>query len=219
MPSIVVEPKNIRAFASEEAFEAWLRKHHDRAEEVWIKIFKKASGKPSVNASEAIDVALCWGWIDGQKKPFDDEAYLQRFTPRRGKSRWSQINVERVARLSKARRMTEHGQAHVEAAKADGRWAAAYASPKSTEAPPELVAALAKNPRARRTYEALGKHYIFSIAYRLHHLKKPESRAKLLADVLARLNDGELPFAKPLRPTDKKPELKAAARARTAKRR
>jgi uncharacterized protein YdeI (YjbR/CyaY-like superfamily) len=213
MPSVVVNPKSVRAFTSEAAFEAWLKQHHDRAEEIWIKIFKKASGKASIDASQAIDVALCWGWIDGIKKPLDSEAYLQRFTPRRGKSRWSQINVERVARLSKAGRMTPHGQLHVDAAKSDGRWAAAYPSPKAIEAPPELVAALAKNPRARRTYELLSKQYTFSIAYRLFHLKKPESRAKLLADVLARLSEGELPFAKPLRPTDKKPDLAAATRA------
>lgn len=214
MPSVVPDPKTIRAFASEAAFEAWLRKNHDSAAEVWIKMFKKASGKPSIDWTQAVDVALCWGWIDGIRKTLDDTAFLQRFTPRKAKSRWSQINRDRVARLSKAGRMTAHGQVHVDAAKSDGRWSAAYASPKSTTIPPEIAAALAKKPRARKTYEALTKQYTFSIAYRLFHLKTPERREQFVRDVVARLDAGELPFAKPLRPGDKKPELDAPARKR-----
>lgn len=214
MPGVVINPKSIRPFASEAAFGAWLKQNHDRESELWLKIYKKASGKPSVDWSQAVDVALCWGWIDGVKMPFDDEAYLQRFTPRRAKSRWSQINRERVERLVKAKRMTAHGQKHVDAAKADGRWDAAYASPKASQMPEDFLAAVSKKPRALRTYEALTKQYTFAIAYRLFHLKTPERRAQMISDVVARLAAGELPFAKPLRATDKKPEPKTAPRKR-----
>src|SRR5882762_9511987 len=116
-----VNPKSVRRFPSEAAFEAWLSKNHDRQKEVWIKIFKKGSRQPSISPAQAIDVALCWGWIDGLRKPFDEEAFLQRFTPRGPKSRWSQINRTNVERLVKTRRMMPAGQRHVGAAKSDGR--------------------------------------------------------------------------------------------------
>src|SRR6266851_7994124 len=128
---MVVNPKSIRAFASEAVFEAWLSKHHDRAKEVWIKIFKKGSGKPTVTPAQAIDVALCWGWIDGIRKSLDERAFLQRYTPRGPKSRWSQINRGHVQRLANAGRMRPAGQRQVDAAKGDGRWKAAYASPSN----------------------------------------------------------------------------------------
>lgn len=194
MPSVVPDPKAIRPFASEAAFEAWLKKHHDRATEVWIKMFKKGSGKPSIDWNQAVDVALCWGWIDGIRKTFDDEAFIQRFTPRKAKSRWSQINVERVKRLSLAGRMTVHGQAHVDAAKADGRWDAAYPSPSSIEVPPDFLAAIATKRNALKTFGGLKKSQTFAIAYRLHHLKTAERRAKMIAEVIARLARGEGPF-------------------------
>jgi uncharacterized protein YdeI (YjbR/CyaY-like superfamily) len=195
VPSVVPNPKAIRPFKNEAAFYAWLAKNHDKATEVWIKIFKKASGTPSIDASQGIDVALCWGWIDGIRKPLDGEAFLQRYTPRTGKSRWSQINTERVARLTKAGLMTPHGQAQVDAAKADGRWAAAYPSPSTIELPAELLAAVAKKRGVTaKTFAALKKSQTFSIAYRFHHLKTPASRAKLIAAVLAKLAAGEEPF-------------------------
>ena len=194
MPSVVPDPKAIRPFANEAAFEAWLKKNHDRATEVWIKVFKKASGKPSIDWQQAVDVALCWGWIDGIRKPLDEEAFLQRYTPRKAKSRWSQINVERVKRLTKAGRMTPHGQLHVDAAKADGRWDAAYAPASTIEVPPEFLAAIAKKRAALKTYDSLKREQIFKLAYRLHHLKTPERRAKLIADVIAALTRGENPF-------------------------
>jgi uncharacterized protein YdeI (YjbR/CyaY-like superfamily) len=209
VPSVVVDPKSVRAFANEAAFEAWLKQHHLRAAELWIKIYKKASGKPSIDWSQAVDVALCWGWIDGIRKQLDAEAFVQRFTPRQAKSRWSQINRERVAKLVEAKRMTPHGQKHVDAAKADGRWDDAYASSKSSQVPEDFLAALAKKPRALRTYQALTKAYTFSISYRLSHLKTAERRASLMQEMIQRLDAGELPFAKPLRPTDKKPKLDA----------
>lgn len=195
MPSVVPDPKAIRPFKNEAAFGAWLAKNHDKASEVWIKIFKKASGKPSIDASQAIDVALCWGWIDGIRKSLDDEAFLQRYTPRQGKSRWSQINTERVARLIEAGRMTPHGQLHIDAAKADGRWAAAYPAPSAMELPADFLAQVAKKGGvAAKTFNSLKKAQRFSIAYRLHHLKSPQSRAKLIATVLAKLAEGEEPF-------------------------
>ena len=197
MASVVPDPKAIRPFANEAAFEAWLKKNHDRATEVWIKVFKKGSGKPSIDWQQAVDVALCWGWIDGIRKALDEEAFLQRYTPRRAKSRWSRINVERVKRLTKAGRMTPHGQVHVDAAQADGRWDAAYASPSASEVPADFLAAIATKRRALKTYQALKRQQTFKLAYRLHHIKSPERRAKLIADVISALTRGENPFPSP----------------------
>lgn len=195
MPSVVPNPKAIRPFKNEAAFDAWLAKNHARAPEVWIKIFKKASGKASIDASQAIDVALCWGWIDGIRKPLDEEAFLQRYTPRKSKSRWSQINTERVERLTRAGRMTPHGQVHIDAAKGDGRWAAAYPPASTIELPADFRAAVAKKGGVTaKTFSTLKKSQTFAIAYRLHHLKTAESRAKLIASVLAKLAAGEEPF-------------------------
>ena len=194
MASVVPDPKAIRPFANEAAFEAWLKKNHDRATEVWIKVFKKGSGKPSIDWQQAVDVALCWGWIDGIRKAFDDEAFLQRYTPRKAKSRWSQINVQRVERLTKAGRMTPHGQLHVDAAKSDGRWDAAYPSPSAIEVPADFLAAIATKRNALKTYRTLKREQTFKLAYRLHHLKSPERRAKLITDVISALTRGENPF-------------------------
>lgn len=198
---MVINPKAIQAFADEAAFAAWLALNHDQAAEAWIKIYKRASGRPSINWNQAVDVALCWGWIDGVRKPLDAEAFLQRFTPRKPKSRWSQVNTQRVERLIASQRMTEHGRKHIDAAKADGRWAAAYQSPKNSEPPADFLLALSRAPAAKRTYDALKKQHTFAIAYRLHHLKSAPRRAEVIADVVARLSVGELPFAKSPRPT------------------
>ena len=127
MAPIIPNPKKIKSFRSEHAFEAWMRKHHARERELWLRIYKKDSGVPTVTLAQALDVALCWGWIDGIRKSLDARSYLQRYTPRRPKSQWSQINRGHVARLTAEGRMTAHGQRQVDAAKADGRWAAAYA--------------------------------------------------------------------------------------------
>ena len=122
MASVVPESGKIKTFLTEAAFESWMRKNHAREREVWLRIYKKGSAVPSITIAEALDVVLCWGWIDGIRKAFDERSYLQRYTPRRAKSIWSQINREHVARLTKAGRMTPHGQRQVDAAKADGRW-------------------------------------------------------------------------------------------------
>ena len=138
MAPIIPNPKKIKAFRSEAAFERWLSVKHARETELWLRIYKKASGEPTVTYAQAVDVALCWGWIDGLRKAFDDVSFLQRFTPRRAKSVWSQINRNHVAGLTKAGRMTPHGKRHVDAAKADGRWAAAYAPIRTRPDPRRL---------------------------------------------------------------------------------
>ena len=188
---MLVNPKSVRAFASEAAFEAWLSKRHDQQAEVWIKIFKKTAGRPSVTPAQAIDVALCWGWIDGIRKSFDEHAYLQRFTPRGPKSRWSQINRDKVEHLVKKGRMKPAGQRHVDAAKADGRWDAAYASPRNMQVPPDVLAAIQANAKAFATFRALNRVNVYAIAYRLHHVKTPARRAQKLREIVAMLARGQ----------------------------
>jgi uncharacterized protein YdeI (YjbR/CyaY-like superfamily) len=185
---------SIKTFRTAAAFESWMRRNHAREREVWLRIFKKGSGRPSITIAEALDVVLCWGWIDGIRKSFDDRSYLQRYTPRRPKSIWSQINREHVARLTKAGRMTPHGQRQVDAAKADGRWAAAYAPQRATNAstlPADLRAAIDASPRARKTFGTLNRQNLFSLAYRTNAMKTPAGRAKKIAALVAMLGRGE----------------------------
>jgi uncharacterized protein YdeI (YjbR/CyaY-like superfamily) len=191
---VIPDPKKIRSFRDEKAFEKWLRANHDRETELWLKIYKKASAIPTVTYAQALDVALCWGWIDGLKKSFDAEAFLQRFTPRRPKSVWSQVNRDHIARLTKAGRMTPHGQRHVDAARSDGRWAAAYAPIRTaTEAgiPDDLRAAIGANASARKTFRTLNRQNLFALAYRTNNMKTPAGRAKKIADLVAMLARGE----------------------------
>lgn len=193
MAPVIPDPKRIRAFTDQRAFEKWLRANHEREPELWLKIYKKDSGVRTVTYAEALDVALCWGWIDGLKKAFDSEAFLQRFTPRRPKSVWSQINRDHIARLVKAGRMTPHGQRHVDAAKADGRWAAAYAPIRQASAdsiPADLRAAIDANPRARAAFKTLNRVHLFALAYRTNHMKTPEGRARKIAQLVANLAKG-----------------------------
>jgi uncharacterized protein YdeI (YjbR/CyaY-like superfamily) len=194
MAAVVPDPKRIRTFRSESAFETWMRAHHDREPEVWLKIHKKGSGLASVTAAEALDVALCWGWIDGIRKGFDEQSFLQRYTPRRARSVWSQVNRDNIARLSAAGRMTPHGQRQVDAAKADGRWDAAYAPIRSASRasiPDDLRAAIDGNPRARRTFQTLGRMNLFALAYRTNHMKTAAGRARKIAALVAMLERGE----------------------------
>jgi uncharacterized protein YdeI (YjbR/CyaY-like superfamily) len=191
---VVPNPSRIKSFKSQAAFEAWLRAHHDSETELWLKIHKKNSGLPTVTYAEALEVALCWGWIDGLKKSFDERSFLQRFTPRKAKSIWSQVNRDHVARLTAAGRMTPHGQRHVDAAKVDGRWDAAYAPIRSTTAenlPDDLLAAIQANPRARKTFRMLGKTNLFALAFRTNNMKTPAGRAKKIAELVAMLARGE----------------------------
>jgi uncharacterized protein YdeI (YjbR/CyaY-like superfamily) len=212
---VVPDPKAIRPFASEAAFEAWLSKNHDKVAEVWLKIFKKASRKPSIDASQAIDVGLCWGWIDGIRKALDDEAFLQRYTPRGPKSRWSQINVERVAKLTRAGRMTPHGQRHIDAAKADGRWDAAYASPKAIEVPAAFLNAVSKKPAALKVFQTLNRTNTYALAYRLHHIKTAEGRARFIATWVDKLARGEMPH--PQSTSAKKKPTRVSNQSRAAR--
>lgn len=194
MAPVVPNPKRVRAFRTETAFEAWLRANHAREPEVWIKVYKKGSGVPSVTPPQALDVALCWGWIDGLRKAFDDRAFLQRYSPRRPRSVWSQINREHVARLVAAGRMTPHGLRHVEAAKADGRWDAAYAPIRKASVatvPADLRVAIKRNPRALKTFKTLGRVNLFALAFRTNNMKTPAGRAKKIAQLVAMLARGE----------------------------
>ncbi len=193
MAPVVPDPKRIRAFNDEAAFERWLRANHDREPEVWLKIFKKDSGVATVTYAQALDVALCWGWIDGLKKSFDAKAFLQRFTPRRPKSVWSQINRDHVARLVKAGRMTPHGLRHVDAAKADGRWAAAYAPIRSASEsmiPADLRRAIDASPRAKKVFATLSRQNLFALVYRTNHMKTTEGRARKIRELVEMLDRG-----------------------------
>ena len=191
MPPVLVDPNSIREFESQEAFERWLAKHHDKAPEVYIRIFKKGSGRPSVTPLEAIDVVLCWGWIDAIRKWLDAESFLQRYVPRRPKSVWSQINRDNVARLVAAGRMTAHGLKQVEAAKADGRWDAAYASPAKATLPDDLLAAIRKNRKAQAMFERLNATNRFAMGFRLHQIKGEAARARRIEAFVAMLAKGE----------------------------
>jgi uncharacterized protein YdeI (YjbR/CyaY-like superfamily) len=193
MAPVIPDSTRIKSFRTSAAFERWLAKNHDRQPEIWLRIFKKASGVPTVTAAAALEVVLCWGWIDGLRKSFDEQSFLQRYTPRTRKSLWSQVNVDHVARLTAAGRMTPHGQREVDAAKADGRWAAAYAPIRSASVasiPPDLRAAIDASPRARQTFATLSKMNLFALAFRTNNMKTAVGRARKIADLVAMLERG-----------------------------
>jgi uncharacterized protein YdeI (YjbR/CyaY-like superfamily) len=194
MAPIVPDPKKIRSFRSGGAFEKWLAANHDRETELWLKIHKKDSGLPTVTYAEALDVALCWGWIDGIRKSFDEQSFLQRFTPRGRKSVWSQVNQGHVARLVAGGRMTPHGQRHVDAAKADGRWAAAYAPIRAAgrhTVPDDLKAAIMASPKAKKTFLTLNKMNLFALAFRINSVKTLPGRTRKIAALVEMLERGE----------------------------
>ena len=178
MAPVKIDPHKVREFKDAERFYKWLEKHHDKESELWIKIHKVDSGLRSITPKEAIDVVLCWGWIDAVRKGFDDKSYLQRYTPRGRRSTWSQINVDNVARLIKERRMTEHGLKQVEAAKADGRWDRAYKSGKNMKIPGDLQAAIDAVPKAKAMLENLSEQNRFALAFRVHNMKTEAGRKK-----------------------------------------
>jgi len=181
----------IQAFASTKEFTSWLAKHHKQSPGIWIQLFKIKSAVPTITYAEALDVALCYGWIDGQKKPFDAKSWLQKFTPRRPKSIWSKRNREHVDRLTKLGLMKAAGIKEVEAAKADGRWEQAYDSPGNMTVPPEFLKELAKNKRADAFFKTLNKTNVYSIVWRLQTAKKPETRDKRMKEILEMLKKGE----------------------------
>lgn len=178
-----------QCFRSAEELRSWLTKGHIRASGLFVRIYKKDSGVPSITYAEALDQALCFGWIDGQKLPFDAASWVQKLTPRRARSRWSKLNIAHVDRLIKAGQMTPAGLEAMEAAKADGRWAAAYDSPANATVPAEFVRQLACNAKAKQFYATLNKANLYAIAYRLQTAKRPETkirRMQLIIEMLAR---------------------------------
>ena len=191
MAPVKVDPAKIRAFKDAASFYAWLAKNHDKADELWLKIHKVNSGLKSITQKEAIDVVLCWGWIDGISKRFDEKSYLQRFCPRGRKSTWSAINVGNVARLIKEGRMTEHGLKHVEAAKADGRWDRAYRGSRTMDVPPDLQAAIDAEPRASAMLARLSAQNRYALAFRVHNMKTQAGRKKKIETFVAMLKRGE----------------------------
>lgn len=191
MAPVKINPDKVRSFKDIESFYRWLGKHHDKDDEIWIKIHKVNSGFKSITPKEAIDVVLCWGWIDGLRKGFDDKSYLQRYTPRKTKSIWSQINVDNVARLIKDGRMTEHGLRQVDAAKSDGRWARAYKSGKDMKISDDLQAAIDAEPKAKAMLAKLSAQNRFALAFRTHNMKTEAGRQKKIATFVAMLKRGE----------------------------
>lgn len=183
--------KPILAFASPEGWEAWLEREHATSDGVWIKFAKKGTGVPSVAYAEALEVALCYGWIDSQALSLDERFYLQKFTPRRARSKWSRVNRDKVTLLTKQGRMKPAGLAQVESAKSDGRWQAAYESSRTVTVPDDLRRALDENPRAREFFATLSKSNRYAIVYQLHDAKKPETRARRLEKFVAMLDRGE----------------------------
>jgi uncharacterized protein YdeI (YjbR/CyaY-like superfamily) len=176
-------------FASREAWEAWLEEHHTTSDGLWLKIAKKGSGLETVSFAEALDVALCYGWIDSQADSFDDRYWLQRFTPRRSRSKWSKRNREKVMKLIEEGKMKPAGLWEVERAKADGRWDAAYDAPSGATVPDDLRRELEKNDKAREFFATLDSRNRYAILYRIQDAKKPETRARRIENFMAMLSE------------------------------
>jgi len=191
MAPVKIDAKKVREFKGAASFYTWLAERHDQDDEVWIKIHKVDSGLKSITPKEAIDVVLCWGWIDGLRKGFDDRSYLQRYSPRSKKGTWSQINVDNVARLIKEGRMTEHGMEHVDAAIADGRWDRAYKSGKDMEIPADLQVAIDAEPNAKAMLAKLSEQNRFALAFRTHNMKTEAGRKKKIETFVGMLKRGE----------------------------
>lgn len=189
MAPVVVPADALKEFSSFESFYSWLAIHHDRDDEAWIRIFKKSSGLPTISPAEAIDAVLCWGWIDAIKKSWDEVSFVQRYCPRRKRSVWSQVNRDKVARLTKAGLMTKSGLVHVEAAQADGRWDAAYATTQA--APTDLLAAIGANQMAQRQYDILTAQNRFALIYRTNDAKSSATRQRRIAQFVEMLARGE----------------------------
>jgi uncharacterized protein YdeI (YjbR/CyaY-like superfamily) len=185
------DDENPKAFKSPTEFREWLQTNHKKCDLLWMRIFKKTSGEKSITYAEALDQALCFGWIDGQKKPYDEQSWLQKFTPRRPGSGWSKRNTQHIERLSRSGLMTSAGLKAVEEAKADGRWQAAYDSPRQAAPPEDFVAALARNKKAKLFFQTLNKSNVYAIVYRLQTAKKPETRARRMTMIMEMLERGE----------------------------
>jgi uncharacterized protein YdeI (YjbR/CyaY-like superfamily) len=181
----------VHLFATPAELETWLEENHGSSQGVWLKIAKKGANEPSVTYAEALELALCFGWIDSQKRGFDDRHFLQRFTPRRPRGRWSKINREKAERLIDAGKIRPAGLAEVEAAKADGRWEAAYEGQRRAVVPPDLQRELDANPKAAAFFASLDSANRYAIVYRLDDAKKPETRERRLRKFVAMLERGE----------------------------
>jgi uncharacterized protein YdeI (YjbR/CyaY-like superfamily) len=181
----------VRLFDSAASWERWLAENHAKKDGIWLRLFKKGSGRAAVLREEALDVALCYGWIDGKAKSCDRDSWLQKYTPRRVKSLWSKKNQERVARLIKEKRMKPAGLKAVAAAKADGRWEKAYDSPSRMDLPEDFLRALSKNARAEAFFKTLSRANTYAIAWRLQTAKKPETREKRMEALLMMMAEGK----------------------------
>jgi uncharacterized protein YdeI (YjbR/CyaY-like superfamily) len=181
----------IVAFPSKSAWESWLKTAHETSEGVWLKFARKGSGVDSVTHAEALEVALCYGWIDGQAKKVDDTHWLQRFTPRTTRSKWSKINREKALGLIAVGKMKPAGKRAIEAAQADGRWDAAYEPQSTAGVPDDLRRELERHPRARQLFESLDSQNRYAILYRLQDAKRPETRERRLALFVGMLDEGK----------------------------
>lgn len=178
-------------FETQQQWEKWLAKHHTQEDGVWLRMYKKDSKIPSINYAQALEEALCYGWIDGMAKSVDETSYIQKFTPRRPKSIWSERNTKHIARLTAEGKMKPAGIRQVELAKADGRWEKAYATQSEATIPDDFMAALKKNKKAAAFFETLNKQNKFAIYFRLQNAKKPETRVKRIVDFIAKLERQE----------------------------
>ncbi|CAG1011516.1 hypothetical protein ANAEL_04199 [Anaerolineales bacterium] len=178
-------------FESKKKFADWLAKNHDKSAGLWLKLAKKGTGIPSMTITDALDVALCYGWIDGQRNGFDENYYLQKYTPRRPKSTWSKINVEKVERLIASGEMKPAGLKSVEAAKQDGRWAAAYDGQRNMSVPEDFQSALKKNKKAKAFFETLTGSRRYSFLFRITTAKKADTREKRIRQFVEMLAKGE----------------------------
>jgi len=181
----------ILSFQTQKKWRNWLHKNHKKSDGIWLRIYKKDSGVKTVTYSQALDEALCYGWIDGQKNKYDELSFLQKFTHRRKKSIWSKRNTEHIERLTKEGKMHPAGLAEVEAAKADGRWEKAYDSPAKMDIPDDFLKALARKPKAKAFFKTLNKTNLYSIAWRLQTAKKPETRERRMKAIIEMLEEGK----------------------------
>lgn len=191
MAKLNILPLQTLEFGAAESFETWLEKHHDNSNGLWLKIYKKDSGKKTISYAEALDIALCFGWIDGQKNAYDEQAYLQKFCPRTAKSIWSKVNIGHVERLINNAKMKPAGLKAVEKAKADGRWEKAYDSPSKMTIPEDFLKELSKHKKAEEFFKGLNKTNLFSIGFRLQTAKKQETREKRMKEIIEKLAKGE----------------------------
>jgi len=187
----------VTAFPDPAAWESWLAANHQLQAGVWLKLAKKSSGIPSVTDDEVVDIGLCYGWVSGQRKALDERYYLQKYVPRRPRSLWSQVNVDKVEKLLAAGRMREPGMAEVRAAQADGRWDAAYASQKEATVPPDVVAALEENIEAKAVFDALDRTAQYRLYLPVLQALSPKARVARLQKLIAQLEAGAAPATRP----------------------